>query len=348
MIRKLLVFISLIFIFSTSFSQKKSYPASDFIPPVDGRLYLSGTFGELRSNHFHAGIDIKTGGVEGKNIYAIADGYVSRIKVATGGYGKVVYVTHYNGFVSVYGHLQKFVGPIATYVEKLQYQKERFVVEAFPGKDELVVKQGDLIALSGNTGGSTAPHLHFEIREEGSQHPVHPLLFKSISVKDFYRPKIQLLAIYPADNEALINGRNDTVIYSVGGWGEEHYLAKNPRIEISGNVSFGIKTYDPMNDVSNKNGVYTIELFRDSIQVFGLEMNKISFATTRYINSLIDYNYYKKRKSRVVRTQVDTNNRLFNYREVMDNGIVSFTDSAAYSMKYSVTDVYGNLSSAKV
>ncbi len=347
MTKNILVTLILLLVFKALTSQVEKYAADYFIPPLDGQLYLSGTFGELRSNHFHAGIDIKTGGAEGKNIYAIADGYVSRIKVSTGGYGKVVYITHPNGFVSVYGHLQKFNTPLKEYVEELQYRREKFVVEGYPKKGEIEVRQGDIIAWSGNTGGSTAPHLHFEIREEASQHPVNPLLFESIAVKDFYRPKILGLAIYPVDDNASINGKNDTVFYSVGGWGEDHYLQGKPEIELSGKVSFGVRAYDPMNDIANKNGVYTIDFYEDTIQIFGLEMNKISFATTRYLNSLIDYGHFKKAKSRLVRTQIDTNNRLFNYRDVLENGIIQFSDNAVHQMKYVIKDLYGNTSVLK-
>ncbi len=339
-----LIFSLVVFTYSLS-AQIPGPGMTDFRAPLDGPLYLSGTFGELRSNHFHAGIDIKTGGVEGKPVYAIGDGYVSRIKVSTGGYGKVVYITHPDGFVSVYGHLQKFTGALAEYVQSLQYAKESFVVEAYPDNGLIPVQKGDFIAYSGNSGSSSAPHLHFEIREESSQHPVNPLLFNGFEVKDFFRPRILEMAVYPVDDASFINGKNDTAFFPVAGWGEEHYLQGNPVIEVAGKVSFGIRTYDPMNDVPNKNGIYTIDLYRDDERVFGLEMNKISFATTRYLNSLIDYGYYKKEGGRLVRTQVDTNNRLFNYREVLDNGILTFPDSAASIMKYIVKDVKGNTSS---
>jgi len=334
----------LIFFTTPLLAQNAAYPADYFRPPLNGQLYLSGTFGELRSNHFHAGIDIKTGGTEGKNIYAIADGYVSRIKVSTGGYGKVVYVTHPNGYVSVYGHLKKFNNKLEKYVNDLQYKRESFVMESYPEKDELTVKKGEIIAFSGNTGGSSAPHLHFEIREEATQHPVNPLFFKSIAVKDFYRPKILELAIYPVDETSVINGKSDTVFYQVGGWGDQHYLATKPEITLSGNVSFGLRTHDLMNDIPNKNGVYTIDFYIDSTKYFGLEMDKLSFATTRYLNSLIDYGYFKEKKRRLIRTQIDTNNRLFNYRDVQSNGIVTFSDSLNHSLKYVVSDVYGNRS----
>jgi len=337
-----LLIILLLFVFESIIAQSNDYPSDYFRPPLETPLYLSGTFGELRSNHFHSGIDIKTGGTEGKNIYAIADGYVSRIKISTGGYGKALYVTHPNGYVSVYGHLQKYNKQIQEFVTSYQYKKESFTVEIFPEKDLLKVNKGNVIAISGNTGSSAGPHLHFEIREDATQYPVNPLLFKSLKIKDYYRPKILEIALYPVDEHATINGENDAVFYVVAGWGDEHYLIDKPKITVSGRISFGIRTYDLMNDIPNKNGVYKIEIVLDTTQIFGLKMNEFSFSTTRYINSLIDYGYYKKMKRRMVRTEIDTNNRLNTYRNVVSNGIVVFDDSLNHTVKYIVGDAYGN------
>ncbi len=336
--------IGLFLINNVVIAQNIQYPTDYFRPPLGIPMYLSGTFGELRSNHFHSGMDIKTGGVEGKNVYAIADGYVSRIKVSAGGYGKAIYVTHPNGYVSVYGHLQKYNIEIQDFVKAYQYEKESFEVEIFPEKDRLKVAKGEIIAISGNTGSSAGPHLHFEIREEATQQPINPLLFKSLKIKDYTRPKINEIAIYPIDEHSLINGKNDTVLYSVAGWGEEHYLLNQPTITVSGNIAFGINTHDLMNEIPNKNGVYSIDMMVDSIQIFGMKMEKLSFSTTRYINSLIDYGHYKQNKKRLVRTEVDTNNLLDVYRNVTSNGIVSFNDSSSHKITFTVCDVYENTS----
>ena len=143
--------------------------------PLDIPIYLSATFGELRPNHLHAGLDIKTQGVEGKKIYAVADGYVSRIGVSPYGYGNVLYITHYDGYTSVYAHLQRFSGPIAKYVKQYQYKHKKYTSQIYPEKDKFPVKKGDLIAYSGNSGGSGGPHLHFEIRHTVSEKPVNPM-----------------------------------------------------------------------------------------------------------------------------------------------------------------------------
>ncbi len=341
--KSLLILLFLVLVIN-GFGQNPKYQSANFRSPLDIPLYLSGTFGELRSNHFHAGIDIKTEGVEGKEVFAISDGYVSRVKVSTSGYGKVLYITHPNGFVSVYGHLKKFNDTIQQFVKKLQYKNERFVVEAYPEKGSLKVKKGEVIALSGNTGGSEGPHLHFEIREEATQYPVNPLFFDGIRIEDQVRPRIAELAIYPIGKQTLINGKNDTAFFSVEKKGNQYTLVSNKKITIAGPFSLGIRTYDQMNKISNKNGVFRVELLLDNEKVFGLEMDKLSFATVRYLNSLIDYPYFKLKKRRLIRTQVDTNNRLSIYHDVVNNGIYSFSDTLLHSFKYIVSDAYENSS----
>ena len=326
------------------FSQITKISEIDITPPLEIPMYLSGTFGELRSNHFHSGIDIKTQGVEGKNVIAIADGWVSRVKISEGGYGKAIYITHPNGYVSVYGHLQKFNSRIQKLVIEKQYNVESYTVQLFPKKDEIKVKKGDIIAYSGNTGGSMGPHLHFEIREERTQYPVNPLLNKSIKIKDYYRPSITKLAIYPVDNNSIIDGKHDTLFLDISGWGVKHYVKNKPEITASGRVSFGISAIDLMNNISNKNGVYSTKLYQDSVLIFHLEMDKLSFKTTRFINSLIDYSYFTKTKKRIVRTQIDTINIFDNYQTIENNGVIELNDTLVHNFTYEVTDAYNNIS----
>lgn len=320
-----------------------NYPADYFRAPVDYRMLLSGTFGELRSNHFHSGIDIKTGGAEGKPIYAVADGYVSRIKVSAFGFGKALYVTHPNGYVSVYAHLANYNKSIGDYVRKEHYRKESFEIEMFPLPGELPVAKGEIVAYSGNSGTSGGPHLHFELREEATQKPVNPLLF-GYEVKDFYRPRITSVKIYPEDDASRVNGTNKPLRILVEGWGEEHRLAAGTKpITLSGNISFSIQAYDQQNDTDNKNGPYAIRLFIDDKEVFHARMESFSFDQTRYINSYIDYEELMRNNARMHRTRIDPGNRLGDiYIKAENKGVFHFSDTLAHDIRYEVRDVAGN------
>ncbi len=334
--------LSLVLLFPALVLAQQKFPQHYFRPPVDFPITLSGSFGELRSGHLHSGLDIKTGGVQGKKVYAVADGYVSRIGISLGGYGKALYITHPNGYVSVYGHLKTFNREIQQYVKKIQYQRKSYTVQIFPPKNRLLVKKGEVIAYSGNTGGSLGPHLHFEIRNAKTAHPVNPLLFGSIRIRDNLPPKIAHFAVYPVMSYSLVNGKHDTLVWPVAGHGKSCYLKNLPVIDVSGPVSFGLRTYDVMNGVPNKNGIYSLKLYRDGKLVFALKTDSLSFSTTRYVNSLIDYSYFEKKGKRLIRTQRDTNNRLGIYRRDLNHGIFNFKDTLTHHFRYVVTDAYGN------
>ncbi len=327
----------------TGFSQENKYPQDYFRSPVDGRIYLSGTFGELRSNHFHAGIDIKTGGEIGKNIYAVADGYISRIKISPFGYGHAVYIAHPNGFTSVYGHLHQLLGAHGAYVEQQQYKKQRFAVDLYFKAGQFKVKKGDVIALSGNTGGSGGPHLHFEIRETATQEPINPLLF-GYDVKDFITPQIRGLRIFPASENTFINGDARPRNFALRGWGKDYQLKDSDTIHISGDFYTGINTIDKQNDSNNKNGVYQIELWIDSSLFFMQNVERINFSTSRYLNTLIDFDYYKNYQSRYQRTYISPNNQLKIYKKSENSGVISLQDSSYHFLQYVVKDIVGNKS----
>ncbi len=335
--------IFLLFFIITINQAQSNYPQEYFRPPVDGRVYLSGTFGELRSNHFHAGIDIKTGGVEGKNVYASADGWVSRIKISPWGYGNALYIEHPNGYTTVYGHLKELKGEIAKYLKEQQYQKQKFAVDLYLKKGQFKVNKSDIIALSGNTGGSGGPHVHFEIRETATQEPINPLLF-GIKVKDLITPLIRSIRIYPAQNNSQIEQKTKAVSYSLKGWGKNYTLKTRDTIQIEGDFYLGINTVDKQNDSHNSNGVYQIELWIDSNLFYKHNVERLNFSTNRYINTLIDYAAYKKLKSRYQRTYISPNNPLVIYQEINNKGIISFKDEKYHKIQYVVKDVKGNTS----
>jgi len=324
-------------------SAQQKYPTNYFGSPVEFRILLSGTFGELRSNHFHSGIDIKTQGVEGQNIHAVADGYISRISVSGTGFGKALYVNHPNGYTSVYGHLSAFSDSIGIYVKSQQYKKEQFTVNLYPPRDMFVVKKGEIIAKSGNSGGSDGAHLHFEIRDSRSELPINPLLF-GFMVKDITRPRILGLRIYPVNENSSVNKRPKTLDIEVKGWGLNHKIVKYDTLQVSGKIGFGINAYDLQDDSNNKNGVYSIQLWIDSTLIYSHQLEKFSFDETKYINSFIDYAEYIQNKKRYQRSIIDPGNRLSIYGEVLDQGIYNFTDSCYHNFKYELKDAAGNLS----
>ena len=314
-----------------------------FISPIRIPLSLSANFGELRVDHFHSGIDIKTQGVTGKEVVAAADGYVYRIGVSPTGFGNALYLRHLSGFSTVYGHLQKFSPEIDAYVKSQQYERKSFTVTLFPPKEKFPVKQGDLIAFSGNSGGSGGPHLHFEVRKADSEVPLNPLLF-NFGPADNIKPVIEKLFIYPAISTSTINNLHNIKKISVASSNGNYYIPSGDEISISGPAGFGIKAYDQLNDNSNKCGIYSIELRIDSLLKFSYIMDEFSFNESRYINSHIDYETYMRENSFIERAFVLPNDKLSVYKNVINRGIFNFADGKIHHIEIAIKDVYNNRS----
>lgn len=314
----------------------------DFCLPMDKPVLLSGNFAELRPNHFHSGIDIKTQGEIGKPVYAIADGYVSRIKVSGSGYGLALYLTHPNGYVSVYGHLNAYNERIAKLVREVQYKKENFRIDLYLPEGRINVKKGELIALSGNTGSSAGPHLHFEIRDAVTEETINPLLFYN-QIKDNIKPKIYKIAVYPLSENTIIDNRNTKKIFKTfGRYG--NYRIGRKTIQISGKAGFAIQVLDFLNYTHNKCGVYSIQLFIDGKLIFHHQLDKFAFKETRFINSHIDYKTYRKSLGSFQKLFVAPNNKLSTYKIKIDNGIYNFDDNKTHDVKIIVKDTYLNMS----
>jgi murein DD-endopeptidase MepM/ murein hydrolase activator NlpD len=280
-----------------------------FQSPLDEPLSASGSFGELRSNHFHAGIDLRTGGVEGKNVYAAADGYVSRIVVSTGGYGKALYISHPNGTQTVYGHLQKFTGAIQDFVVKKQYAQKSFEIELFPSAGSLRVKKGQIVAKSGNTGGSGGPHLHFEIRYKNGE-PHNPFLF-GLDIKDTYKPIIRSCVVYAIDNEY----RKKNGYFPYLPW-------KGSTMDLPvGRYAVGAEMRDYFTDQMNTMGINYTWLTANGITIYQKEIEHFPFSVGRQINNHIDFYQYKKTKRRYIKLFKDEGNSLPFYR-LVKNGYI--------------------------
>ncbi|SNR68625.1 Peptidase family M23 [Maribacter sedimenticola] len=329
----------LFFLFCLTLLGQEQYPKDVFGPPMDIPIILAGTFGELRSNHFHAGLDIKTQQREGIPVNAIGDGTVTRIKVSLWGYGKVLYIAHPNGYTSVYGHLQKFSPTIEAYIKKLQYEKKSFEVEVFPDYGEIKVTKGELIAYSGNTGGSAGPHLHFEIRSSISEKPTNPFLY-GMHVADATNPILEKLFAYPLSDNAHINHNQERTQINFSRQDDGTYLAD--KVEALGEIGFGFIGYDRLDMAANKNGVYSVE-FNVNGKIYSLyNFESFSFGETRYINTLIDYDYYGRHRQRIQKSFKSPGNNLSIYKELYNEGKVKVNKGLSYTANLIIKDYAGN------
>lgn len=323
--------------FSITAYPQNNYPQDYFTDPLEIPLVLAGTFAELRSNHFHSGLDIKTQQREGLKVLAAADGFVSRIKVSHYGYGKALYITHPNGYTTVYAHLQKFSPDIEAYVKKQQYDKESFEIELFPKASDLLVTKSSLVAYSGNTGGSAGPHLHFEIRDK-EERPINPMLF-GINIKDTTPPFVTAIYAYPMDDSSHVNNSNDKQKLRLIPLQSGDFTVEN--IEAYGKIGIGIITNDRQDYAPNKNGVYNIQTFFNGSQAFELDFQQFSFDETKHLNRLIDYQHYKENKQRIQKLFND-NNPLSIVKPIYNDGFLNIKDSTNSVFKIKVNDYKNN------
>lgn len=335
--------IFIIFVITGSVFSQNNYPQEDFISPIDFTIKLSGTFGEIRSDHFHSGIDIKTEELIGKNIYAIADGFISRIKIKPGGYGKALYIEHPNGYTSVYGHLDEFNNAIGDFAKALQYENKSYDLDVYLKPDVLPVLQGEVIALSGNTGYSGGPHLHFEIRETNQQKPVNPLLF-GYDVEDNTPPFLGSIKIYPFVVADTAVYSYDGQIYQIKYLNNQYQLMDPMPLKVPSSFFLGLNTFDPFNSWKNKNGVYEVQLFLDDSLIYQHKLEKFSFEETRYINALIDYPEKISNKRTFQTIYQQPNNRLSIYKQVKNRGVIILDDTLSHKLRYVITDIRGNMS----
>lgn len=315
--------------------------------PIRLPMSLAGGFAEIRSNHFHSGLDMRTDGKEGEPVYAPYDGYVSRINISAWGGGKVLYITHPDGYRTVYMHLSAFCGEIGEFVHNYQYSHHVFAFDTDLPKDSIKVKKGQLVALTGNTGGSGGPHLHYEIRLADNDQTINPLYF-GLPYNDPIAPTIAGIKIYPADSHTTVNGRQGELkIYprqvAAKGKKANSSPAVSETTDVAGRFYTGIYTYDQMEAGSrNKNGVEKIELYVDGELFHRYQVPTFMFEETRAINALIDYPQYQRNREYYIVTRHlrgDRNNFSIATR---DNGYLSFDDNMVHKLEYRVSDHKGN------
>ncbi len=312
--------------------------------PVKIPIFLSGNFAELRPNHFHGGIDIKTQGKIGIPIYASADGYVSRINISASGYGNALYINHPNGTTTVYGHLDRFSKPIEEFIRNIQYQKEQFAIDQTVEAGQLPVTKGEEIAKGGNSGSSAGPHLHYEIRKTKEEIQMNPLLF-NIPVKDKIKPAIQTLMVYPVSPDATVNGKQTAQRFNLVLVGNSYQLKTNQTIPVSGKIGFGLQSIDLLDGSANKCGIYSMKLSIDEVPVYAFRMDQLAINETKYINSLTDYSLAVRTGTRLYRSWIEPGNQLQIYDSELRNGILDASDGQIHLVKFDISDVQGNSSS---
>ncbi len=308
---------------------------SIYHPPVSYDISLAGNFGEPRPNHFHGGLDIKTDGVEGKPIYSIGDGYVSRVTMGKYGFGNAVYVTHPEGYTSVYCHLRSFTPRIRAAMRRYQYAHESSEGDAFFSPLDCPVSQGQLIALSGNTGHSTGPHLHLEIHDTETWNMMDPYDFIGDFLCDTIPPKVHGLMACPQRGDGLFNGGTDKQTFSVSG------ARIDRQFTAWGKVGFALWADDYMQGSTNHFGIRETILKVDSVEVFHAVVNDIPVESNRLVNAWGDYFYWLHHKTWYMKSFVEPGNTLSILRADR-RGIIDFSEERAYQLEYVLRDYKGN------
>ena len=330
----LFIFLVFIFISQVAISQNKSYPKYSFSSPVKIPITLSGSFGELRPNHFHSGIDIKIGGEEGEKVYSPFDGEVSRIKIQAYGGGKNLYIQHTNGYTTVYMHLQKFSYKIEKYVRNYQYEKQTYEFDINIPKGKLRIEKGELIAYAGNSGSSSGPHLHYEIRDTKTENIINPLYF-GLEVADTTAPYISSILISPEGEYSRIEGMREKQIFD--------NIRAFDTIRVTNKISLGIKAFDQENDLSSKNGAYIYRVKVNDKAFWDFQIDEFSFSNSKYINACIDYELYSKTGQRFLFTKKLPNNQFSNFITYSNNGILEFEVYETKKIEYIIKDFQSNL-----
>ena len=308
--------------------------------PMSGSDFaLSGTFGELRTNHFHSGIDIKTGGVVGTPLYAVDDGWVYRIKASPYGFGKAVYLRHDDGKFSVYAHLNGYNKQIAEVLYQKQYASKSFEQEIYLPKNRIPVGKGDLIGYAGNSGSSTGPHLHFEIRDP-DERITNPIMHYKHLIRDNISPVIQHIGIEPIGFQSRVNGSIEKLEIVPDGKSGSYRIPGV--VEVRGPVGIEYHAYDLLNGAGNHCGINYTKLFIDNKLIFEFALERYAFEEKKNINVHFDYPYYKRTGRKFQRAYLENGNEFPCYRNVYNNGVIDIRDDFPHTFRIELEDGYGN------
>ncbi len=333
---------SLVFFF-TIFTLLSSAQDNYYTSPVKIPLFLSGSFAELRSNHFHSGIDIKTQRKNGFPVHSVAEGFISRIVVSPSGFGNALYIDHPNGTTSVYAHLHNFREDIREYVKDLQYKKQSFRIDEKIPANRFRVKKDEVIAKSGNSGSSGGPHVHFEIRDTESEEPLNPLKY-GFPVVDNIAPTLYSIMVVPLNEFSHVDYSPVKKVFPVALNNGTYQLQNSSVIPAYGNIGIAVEANDFFDNSHNRCGIYSMKVWFDGELYFSVQMDRFSFHETRYINSYIDYEEYVTSRRRFQKAWIEPGNRLGIYNTTHRGGNMKMTDGNYHPVKIELKDLYGNTS----
>lgn len=332
----------LVFVVTSGMENPEAGEESVYRFPMKGSDFvLSGSFAELRSNHFHSGIDIKTGGEVGIPLYAVREGYIYRIKVSPYGFGRAIYLRHPDGQFTVYGHMNGFNREIEDFVYQKQYASKQYDQEIYLPEQQMPVSAGDLIGYSGNSGSSTGPHLHFEIRDP-DERITNPLKHYGRLVRDHKKPIVQRIGFEALNAESRVNGEYDKLEIVPDG-SEGRYTVPGI-IDVSGPVGMEYMAYDLLDGAGNHCGINYAHLYLDDQLIYQFEIDRFSFEEKKYINVHFDYQHYKRTRRKYQKCYLDDGNQLATYTNLINRGIIHLTDNATHKLRLELADTYRNTS----
>ncbi|RYU90774.1 M23 family metallopeptidase [Mucilaginibacter terrigena] len=322
--------------------QSKQYPKNQFRYPLDLSPSTAGSFGELRANHFHSGLDFKTNQRIGFPVHAAYDGYISRVRIQFGGFGHALYITHPNGFTTVYGHIDSFTPEVAKYIRDYQYKNQTYEADIAVPIGLFKVNKSDVVAISGNRGASAGPHLHFEIRDTLTQETINPQLF-GLTIPDAKPPAITAIGIYHLNGNPF-SDKTPKEFLAVTGANGNYHLTKPQVLDLSGNTGFGISVIDQNSASINRNGIYSLELKLDGITMYTFAVERFAFDQTHAINAYIDYPAFITARRWMQKCFILPGSRISLYPQSINRGVIAFNDDALHEVQYIVKDIAGNTS----
>ena len=331
--RRFLILILFNFIHFISGSQDLLFPINP-----GSQNYLSGNLGELRSDHFHMGLDIKTYGRINVPVYASDDGYIERVRVSGTGYGKALYLKHNNGFKSVYAHLNSFHKEIEKYVTDYQYRNEKFIVNLYPGK-KFYFKKGEIIGYSGNSGSSGGPHLHYEIRDR-EENVMNPLNFSFKEIEDNIKPTIKSVSLKTLSFDSRINGMYGLLDIPIQG-------GNKINLNLEGDIGISVSAFDMLDGYLHKVGISRFQLFLDNKLLVDNKIDTLSYSETNFVSWFIDQDIFKKFRKQYVKLYQDDGNKL-SFHKNSKNGIINFNKQKSYKINIVVFDFFNNKSSVEI